>query len=378
MRHRISGITKEKLSKMYIVDRMSTKKISQHFGVDPGTIFARLKEYDIPLKTASEARTEVYISKEELERLYIQDRMTMKEIGELYSIGSATVLHKMRRYNISSRSKSESHRSLIQKEKLERLYINEKKKIREIMDIFGVSKDTIISRMREYGINARIGAPPKIDFATKEELERLYIGKNKTAVEIGKIYNVSGSIVSIRLKEYEIPIRLRNEHQIINFCNREELERLYINGNKTMIDIGKMFGVSPGVVMDRLHQYGIQVRPQGCRTSMNTGIERKMQYILQKNGYVFETHRRICGYYPDIIFRDRQILVECDGDYWHGNPLIYENFDKRQLKAHRHDKKRDKILENNGWSVIRFWEIDINNDIENCLHLFELEYFGGD
>lgn len=179
MRHRISGITKEKLSKMYIVDLMSTKKIASYFNVAPRTIFARLKEYGIPLKTASEARIEVHISKEELEKLYIQDGMTMKEIGKLYGITDSTVLYKMRRYNIPSRSKSESHRSLIPKKELERLYITENKTIREIVDFFGFSKDTIISRMREYGIQSRIGSPPKINVTTKEKLESCILLRRK-------------------------------------------------------------------------------------------------------------------------------------------------------------------------------------------------------
>lgn len=378
MRHRISGITKEKLSKMYIVDLMSTKKIASYFNVAPRTIFARLKEYGIPLKTASEARIEVHISKEELEKLYIQDGMTMKEIGKLYGITDSTVLYKMRRYNIPSRSKSESHRSLIPKKELERLYITENKTIREIVDFFGFSKDTIISRMREYGIQSRIGSPPKINVTTKEKLEKLYIIEKKTTVEIGKMFGVSSGIVCLRLKEYGIPMRPRNEHQIINFASKEELEMLYIDEGKSMVEISEMFGVDSATVWCKLHQYEIQTRSRGCRTSMNTGIERRMQHILKKNGYIFETHKRICGYYPDIIFRDRQILVECDGDYWHGNPLMYKKFDKRQLKAHKHDKKKDKILEDNGWMIMRFWETDINNDIDGCLNLFELEYWGGE
>lgn len=100
----------------------------------------------------------------------------------------------------------------------------------------------------------------------------------------------------------------------------------------------------------------------------DTKIELKMQDILSKNGYVFGTHETILNICkPDIVFGDRCIAVFCDGDYWHNRP-----------DAIIRDKNQNKVLLENGWIPLRFWEHEINDNIDDCLYRFELEYFGGE
>lgn len=96
----------------------------------------------------------------------------------------------------------------------------------------------------------------------------------------------------------------------------------------------------------------------------NTSIELKMQHILDVNGYQFETHKSLCNIcQPDIVFPGEKIIIQCDGDYWHNYPDGTEK-----------DRKQDKILTENGWKVIRFWEHEINDNIEDCFIKFESIY----
>lgn len=100
----------------------------------------------------------------------------------------------------------------------------------------------------------------------------------------------------------------------------------------------------------------------------DTSIEIKVQDILMKNGYIFEKHQPCCDIcQPDILFPEEKIIIQCDGDYWHNYP-----------DGINRDHYQDKILTENGWNVIRFWEHEINDNIENCLYRFELEYYGGE
>lgn len=96
----------------------------------------------------------------------------------------------------------------------------------------------------------------------------------------------------------------------------------------------------------------------------NTSIELKMQQILEENEYSFSTHIPLCKIcIPDIVLEDKKIIVQCDGDYWHNYPDGLEK-----------DHKQDEVLTKNGWRVIRFWEHEINKNIQDCLRKFEAVY----
>lgn len=58
----------------------------------------------------------------------------------------------------------------------------------------------------------------------------------------------------------------------------------------------------------------------------------------------------------DFLIND-DIIVECDGDYWHNLSNIKEK-----------DKIRDKILTENGYKVFRFWEHEINDNVSKCIN----------
>jgi len=65
--------------------------------------------------------------------------------------------------------------------------------------------------------------------------------------------------------------------------------------------------------------------------------------------------------YPDILI-DSNVIVEVYGDYWHGNPAIYQSHD---IVAHCHtakdiwswDGKRVKMAEQHGYTVFVIWEL---------------------
>ena len=96
-----------------------------------------------------------------------------------------------------------------------------------------------------------------------------------------------------------------------------------------------------------------------------SSIEFKMRKILIDNNYKFSTNVGVLSFcVPDIVFREEKVIIQCDGDYWHDYP---NGLDK--------DYEQDKILKSNGWQVIRFWEHEINNDIEKCLEEFEWKTF---
>ena len=103
----------------------------------------------------------------------------------------------------------------------------------------------------------------------------------------------------------------------------------------------------------------------------NTKIDIKMKKMLKNSGYKFEMYPKMYGN-PDFVHRRKKIVIYCDGDFWHG----YKYHEKKKpSKKFWRDKietnmKRDerytRKLRRDGWSVLRFWEHDIEKNPEKC------------
>lgn len=103
----------------------------------------------------------------------------------------------------------------------------------------------------------------------------------------------------------------------------------------------------------------------------DTKIEKKIQGFLKSLGINFLPHRYMkeikhsyqCDMYiPSQDNIPLDIVIECDGDYWHGNLEIYPmNKLTNQIKVQRClDYERTAQLEDAGFKVIRLWENEIN------------------
>jgi len=102
----------------------------------------------------------------------------------------------------------------------------------------------------------------------------------------------------------------------------------------------------------------------------NTSIELKLQQALKKENIIFTTQKKLLGR-PDI-FIEPNICIFADGDFWHANPSWMEKNKKKSLhpiqeKVRERDKKVNTWLKENDYIVLRFWEDNINKNIDNCL-----------
>ncbi|MCE9652091.1 MAG: very short patch repair endonuclease [Nitrosarchaeum sp.] len=105
----------------------------------------------------------------------------------------------------------------------------------------------------------------------------------------------------------------------------------------------------------------------------NTKIDLQMKKMLQENKIKFEMYPKMFGN-PDFVLKNKKIIIFCDGDFWHG----YRYHEKKKLpKKYWRDKietnmKRDKRitrkLRREGWSVLRFWEHDIEKRTDVCIN----------
>ncbi|MCM1338831.1 MAG: endonuclease domain-containing protein [Muribaculaceae bacterium] len=96
------------------------------------------------------------------------------------------------------------------------------------------------------------------------------------------------------------------------------------------------------------------VKARKLRKNM-TEQERKLWQFLRKksiDGLKFRRQYPIGNYIVDFICNEKKLIIEIDG----GQHNEAQNI--------TYDKERTEFLENKGYKVIRFWNCDVDNNIE--------------
>lgn len=86
-----------------------------------------------------------------------------------------------------------------------------------------------------------------------------------------------------------------------------------------------------------------------------TAQERKLLSRLrnrQLGNYKFRKQQPIGRYIPDFVCQEKKLIVEADG---------------AQHSKSNYDTGRDRWLSGQGYSILRFWNNEIDNNIEGVL-----------
>lgn len=100
----------------------------------------------------------------------------------------------------------------------------------------------------------------------------------------------------------------------------------------------------------RLKQFA-DARKKLITPKEDTKIEKKIQRFLKKLKIEFFTHQYMKiehGYQCDILIPSMNLVIECDGDYWHKYPI-----------GNDIDHIRTSELLKKGFNVLRLWENEI-------------------
>lgn len=96
----------------------------------------------------------------------------------------------------------------------------------------------------------------------------------------------------------------------------------------------------------------------------DTSIEVKIQNFLKQLGIEFYTHFWINiehGYQCDILIPSMNLVIQFDGDYWHGNPDKYKVFLEKQKKRKRIDTSQNAYFKKCGFNLLRLWESEFKD-----------------
>lgn len=115
--------------------------------------------------------------------------------------------------------------------------------------------------------------------------------------------------------------------------------------------------------------------------SKDTRPELKLRKALWKEGLRYRVNYKRLSGKPDIVFTKWKVVVFCDGDFWHGHNWAIRGQNSLQeelsgysqywrdkiLRNIERDEENNMVLKAQGWTVIRIWESDIKNDLEQCV-----------
>ena len=153
---------------------------------------------------------------------------------------------------------------------------------------------------------------------------------------------------------------LFDKEGIINVFQRESVKK------KSVETIIRKYG-------KELWLHSITSREKGVISKLN----KKIFEILEKNNINFTIEFKILRpdsyYYAYDILLENNKIIEINGDYWHGNPLIYKEKDillkgssKEILVKDKwnYDNKKIEFAKNNNYEIIVIWESEIKENIE--------------
>jgi intein-encoded DNA endonuclease-like protein len=100
------NISKDYLEKLYINEKLNTYQIADKIGCCQGTVWNKLKKYNIPRRPSNPP---VNISKEELIDLYWNKKLSTWKIEKLTGVSRGSIHRKMKEWGIKIRNISESH-----------------------------------------------------------------------------------------------------------------------------------------------------------------------------------------------------------------------------------------------------------------------------
>ena len=109
--------------------------------------------------------------------------------------------------------------------------------------------------------------------------------------------------------------------------------------------------------------------------SKDTSIELRLRKALWHEGIRYRKNYKALPGKPDIAVTKYKIAIFCDSSFFHGRDFDTkkkpatnaEYWDRKIRRNMERDNEADHALRAMGWIVLRFWDTEINGNLEGCL-----------
>jgi len=288
----------------------------------------------MPIKRTVESYlTQFNISKEYLRDAYINRQLSLPDIRREKGIGLKACASLLRHFLIPVRTISQSRTTTIHKKRF--------------VDLF----------KKSYGVEN----PSQIDWVKEK--------KKSTFLNHYGVDNIWKS------KKYYVWL---NNYMLKNYGVKRFACDDFVNGN-----ISKKWWAtaSDEVRENKIKQ---QLRNLHKASSHKNTIELKVAAALDLLSIPYKRYHFVGRYIADFYVKKLNIIIECNGDFWHANPTKYQSedvisFPRKKVTAEslwKKDKLKLDKYKNLGYNITVLWETDIKRkDKDGTLPEFLMECF---
>ncbi len=222
------------LEQKYLVEKKTAAEIAKDLGVDAHLVNTNLHRAGIPVRPTNN-KPRVIIPKEDLVRMYEKEGLTASDIGRKFGCHPVLVWRRLKKYGIPRRNSGTISRTIISKETLQRMYVDERKSASMIAREWGYSEGTVLKRLEEYGFEIRgrnLG-----NVVTSEDLQRLYVDEGLSMKEIAERYKCREGTMHAYRRKFGIP--KKRDYSDKYYARHRNLRS---EGEKLFAEMGKMLG----------------------------------------------------------------------------------------------------------------------------------------
>lgn len=107
----------------------------------------------------------------------------------------------------------------------------------------------------------------------------------------------------------------------------------------------------------------------------DTQIEKILAKAMCNKGLRYRKNCKTVYGKPDFCFKGKKVAVFCDSEFWHGKKFLNgetfktnkEFWEDKIMRNIERDIRVNIILQDKGWTVLRFWGSEIKNETSSCV-----------
>ncbi len=368
---------KHKITDQQIVDtfsqtrsiRLTSRKLAH---IDPRYVKKILVKMGVKDITAKEIYLRLEPLKTDIIKMYQERAFMLPQICERFNISKQIlrqVLKKWGVYDVRSRPRLTLIKSGAKPHEIISFY-DTTKSLQDTSQKFGISVLMVSRVLKQHGVKNYNREKSVILEANKETIISDYTSGARSVKEIASHFDVWATSINDLLNR--CGIKIENRHikrtQDIVTKNKERIYDLYLNQSYCLREIAALLDVSHNTIIRAVKRWGIAVPDNRFKES---SLERSFKKMLTHLGIKFSQYLKVANRIYDFYLPDFNLIVECNGDYWHGNPNKFTHLSEEQTRGQERDKVKTELAHKHGYSLYFIWETEVNDTPDKVVTLLQ-------